>query len=186
MTIMGGEGSTPPAPIILLTGRPGSGKTTVIMKVLSHRVAESGGFYTEEIRERGRRVGFRIVTLDGRQGILAHINFHGPSIGRYGVDLAAIDGIAVESIRRAMHQGRLIVIDEIGPMEVLSEAFRQVVYEALDSDLSVLGSIVKRNMPFTDAIKATKGVMLMEIHPGNRDAIVDEIVRLLSCGSETS
>jgi nucleoside-triphosphatase len=60
---------------ILLTGPPGCGKTTAAMKIVgSLGKMTVAGFYTEEIREAGRRKGFRWHRLDGRCGTLAHVD----------------------------------------------------------------------------------------------------------------
>jgi nucleoside-triphosphatase len=154
---------------ILLTGVPGSGKTTVIRRVVSQLDGPVGGFYTQEIRSHGARQGFEIITLEGRHGILAHVSLRGRErVGKYGVDVAAIDTIAVTAIENAIAAGGIVVIDEIGPMELLSERFRQAVLGALQSEAQVLGSIVLRGLPFTDQIKAMPGVTLLNFsdpHP---------------------
>src|SRR2546423_13467716 len=104
---------------VLLTGRPGCGKTTLVkcvVKNLSQRVA---GFYTEEIRDRGIRVGFRLVTLDGDEAVLAHIDLETPErLGKYGLDLYALETFGVKAVRDAVRARQLVVIDEIGPMEI--------------------------------------------------------------------
>ena len=76
--------------VILSTGDPGCGKTTLIQHVLAELSVPAGGFYTQEVREGGTRKGFEIITLDGRRAILAHVNIRGPKkVGKYGVNLAA-------------------------------------------------------------------------------------------------
>jgi nucleoside-triphosphatase len=145
---------------ILLTGRPGCGKTTLIRKIIDHLSIPVGGFYTQEIREPGiasalgARTGFEIFTLDGKRGTLAHIKIHSPvRVGKYGVNLEDLDNLAVKAIQDAVRTGGLVVIDEIGPMEIASVSFRQAVLEALESKSTVLGSIVQRDAPYTDQIK---------------------------------
>jgi nucleoside-triphosphatase len=171
---------------ILLTGHPGCGKTTLIKRVVARLNCPVGGFYTQEIREGGARLGFEIVTFDGQTGILAHVDIHSPRrVGRYGVNLAALESVGITSVRHAMQGGALVVIDEIGPMELFSAPFRQMVLDALDGDGVVLGSIVRRSKPFSDQIKARPDVTLVEVHPGNRDALVNELVarlRAAGCG----
>jgi nucleoside-triphosphatase len=166
---------------ILLTGPPGSGKTTAIRRVVRALEVPAGGFYTEEIREGRRRVGFRIVTLEGREAVMAHVDFGGPQrVSRYGVDVDAIDGLAVESMRQALEAQRLVVIDEIGPMELLSEAFREAVVDALEAPAPVLGTIMRRSTAFTDRVKSRPRVALVEIRREDREGIVDEIVERLN------
>ena len=94
---------------LLLTGRPGIGKTTVIKAVAKSLGQQAGGFYTEEIRGPGGRKGFRLVTLDGQEAVMAHVNLRGrgrPRVSRYGVDVAAIERVGVAALRRAMRQGQ--------------------------------------------------------------------------------
>jgi len=173
--------------VILLTGVPGSGKTTALKKILSRLNEKTGGFYTEEIREAGARVGFKIVTLDDQEGILAHVQIKGqPRVGKYGIDLAAIEEIAVASLQRAQAEASLVILDEIGPMEIMSETFCQVVMEILDSELDVLGSIVNRRLPFADAVKAHPGVTVLEIQRRNRHLIVDQVLELLDVSLKQS
>jgi nucleoside-triphosphatase len=161
----------------LLTGPPGCGKTTAIQNVLEHLTVAANGFYTQEMRESGRRTGFKLITLDGREGILAHTSIRSKSrVGRYGVDLSVMDGMAVDSIRRGIEERGLIVIDEIGPMELLSQPFRDVVNEALDTDQPVIGTIMRRGSPVADAIKARPDVRLIEVHRGKMESVVEEIM----------
>lgn len=163
--------------VILLTGRPGSGKTTTIRKIVSRLATNTGGFYTEEIRERGRRVGFRILTLDAQQGVMAHVGIQSRDrVGKYGVDLAIIDTLAVESLRRAKSEGSLIIIDEIGPMELLSTKFRGEVLDIFNGDYEVLGTVAKRKSDFINQIRRLPNVTILEIFPGNREEIVEEVV----------
>ena len=163
---------------ILLTGPPGVGKTTLIRRVIDRLDTDAGGFYTTEMRDTvsDRRIGFRIHTLEGRTAILASVDIEGqPRISKYGVDIAAVDEVAVSSVRSAIRNTGLVVIDEIGPMELLSDAFRDAVREALDSDVPVLGTIVQRSRPFTDQIKTRADVILIEVSYENRDELEAEI-----------
>lgn len=165
---------------ILLTGRPGSGKTTLIRHVLARLAGPAGGFYTQEIREAGRRMGFEIITLDGGRGILAHVDISSKHrISKYGVDLSALETFAIPAMLAAVEHNKLVVIDEIGPMELLSPEFRQVVLDILGSSASVLGSIVWRSTPFTDQIKSRPDVTLLEVTPENREELFEVILELV-------
>jgi nucleoside-triphosphatase len=166
---------------ILLTGHPGVGKTTTIKRILAQLARPAGGFYTEEIREGSARNGFKIVTLDGQAGVLAHVNIRSRyHVGRYGVDLSVVDMLAVESIRRAMAANQVVIIDEIGPMELFSSGFCQTVMEALQSSATVLGTIVKRRHPVADRIKALPTVSIVELTLENRDRIAGVILSKMS------
>lgn len=165
---------------ILLTGRPGVGKTTVIRGVLARWEAGAGGFYTEEIREQGRRTGFRLVTLDGAESTLASVNISSPyRVGKYGIDLDDLEKVGVEALYRAMRQPEmsLLVVDEVGRMELFSPAFREAVERALDSPKLVLGSVMARSHPWVDAIKARPDVSLVEVTRLNRSTLPEQILR---------
>ncbi len=161
---------------VLLTGRPGSGKTTLIKRILNEVPQRFGGFYTEEIRDHGARVGFKVVALEGGEAVFAHVDFTTPErVGKYRLDLSALEAVGVDAIRKAVHGERLIVIDEIGPMEIRSAPFREAVVDALDSELPVLATIFLRSLPFTDAIKSRPDVELIEVRPNNREELVPQM-----------
>ena len=165
-------------PKVLLTGRPGCGKTTLIKRVVNELALPAGGFYTEEIRQRRGRVGFKIITLDGEEAVLAHVNFSTKQrVGKYGLDLHVLESVGTKAICAAMRSRQLLVIDEIGPMEIRSRIFCDVVNEAFDSpDTSgILGTITARSLPFTNAIKKRHDVTLIEVRPKNREKLVSEL-----------
>ena len=109
---------------VLLTGRPGSGKTTLIQRVVNKLRQRAGGFYTEEIQDGGARAGFKIVTLDRDEIVFAHVDFQtAERIGKYRIDLSALEAVGVKAIREAVQAQRLVVIYEIGPMEIRSVFF---------------------------------------------------------------
>lgn len=166
--------------VIFLTGSPGSGKTTLIRRVLARLTKPAGGFYTQEIREGGARKGFEIITLDGQRGILAHVNIRSKNrVSKYGVDTSALETLAIPTIQDAVQGKKVVVIDEIGPMEILSPQFCQAVMDVLHSDASVLGTIVQRSTPFTDQVKSRPGVTLIEVTSENREELTDIILRLV-------
>ena len=164
---------------LLVTGRPGSGKTTVIERVVA-ALPRGGrtGFFTREIRVRGARRGFAIHTLDGETAVLAEIHGSGPRVGRYRVRPEALDEVAVPSI--AVHSGtRLIVIDEIGKMEVLSSRFCDAVRAALDARVSVLATIARSGGGFIADVRSRDDVTIVEVTAANRDALPGDLLRRL-------
>ena len=165
-------------PKIVLTGRPGCGKTTLIKRVVDKLALPAGGFYTEEIRQGGGRVGFKIVTLEEEQAVLAHVSFKSPQrVGKYGLDLSGLETIGLEAIRRAVTARQVVVIDEIGPMELRSAIFREVVSETFDSRSAILGTITARSFPFTTALKRRRDVTVIEVRRDNREQLVRELSR---------
>ena len=161
---------------ILLTGRPGCGKTTLIKRVVNKLARPAAGFYTEEIRKHGARVGFKIVTLDGKEALLAQVDFKTTErVGKYGLDLSALETVGIEALRTAVRARQLVVIDEIGPMEIRSPIFRDVVNEAFNSGAPILATITARSFPFTDAIKNRHDVTIVELRRNNRDQLVSAL-----------
>ena len=166
---------------VLLTGRPGSGKTTLIKRVLNEVPKRCGGFYTEEIRDHGARVGFKVVALEGHEAMFAHIDFNTPQrLGKYGLDLSALEAVGVNAIRKAVQARQVIVIDEIGPMEIRSLAFREAISGVLETELPILATIFLRPLPFTEAIKSRPGVELIEVRSDNRDQLVSQLAQKFS------
>ena len=160
----------------MLTGRPGCGKTTLVKRVINELSLPAGGFYTEEMRKAGTRVGFKLVTLDGEEAAFAHVNFKtGERLGKYGLNLSTLEAVGVKAIREAACTQQLVVIDEIGPMELRSGIFRDAVNEALDSGAPTLATIVARLLPFTDAIKKRADLTVIEVRPDNREQLVSEL-----------
>ncbi len=151
-------------PKVLLTGRPGCGKTTLIKRLVNELALPAGGFYTEEIRQCSRRVGFKIVTLEGEEAVLAHVDFNTRQrVGKYLLDLRVLESIGSEAICTAARARRLVVIDKIGAMEIRSPVFCDVVNDALDSGEPILGTITARSFRFTNAIKKRHDVTLIEV-----------------------
>lgn len=167
---------------LLLTGRPGVGKTTVVERVVSPAFCGVvGGFYTHEIRERGVRVGFRLSTWDGRRGIMSHVSFKSPfRVGKYGVDIRVIDNIGVPAIREAIKYGKMIVIDELGRMELFSKKFQEAVLDALESKVPLLGVIQARPHPFLEQVRKRPDVELIQVTIENRDVLAEQLKNRLS------
>lgn len=166
--------------VYLLTGRPGTGKTTIIKEVVAEMDDRAGGFYTEEIRHQGARQGFRLITLDGQSTILAHVNTHSPyRVSKYGVDIAGFEKTGVSALERAAQQRLLVVIDEIGKMELFSDSFRETVSRLIDSDHQVLGTIMLHSDPWADTIKNKPQVKLVEVTRTNHQAVLTEVRRWL-------
>ncbi len=159
--------------VYLLTGRPGTGKTSLIKQAVAETAVKADGFYTEEIRSQGVRQGFRLVTLDGQSTILAHIDIQSPyRVGKYGVDIDALDRVGVSTLRRAAQQCELVVIDEIGKMELFSASFRESVLQVIDSGRRLLGTIMLSPNPWADAIKRRPQVELVPVTRNNYNQVL--------------
>ena len=171
--------------VCLLTGRPGTGKTSLIRQVLAGSKVKAGGFYTEEIRNQGIRQGFRLVTLDGQTAILAHVDILSPHrVSKYGVDIASLERVGVSALLRATEESSLIVIDEIGKMEILSDNFRNTVFQIINSNKRVLGTIMLNPNPWADEIKRHPRVNLITLTRDNHQQILEELYHWLETSEE--
>jgi nucleoside-triphosphatase len=172
---------------LLLTGRPGIGKTTLINESV-RRIRETGikigGISTREIRSRGIRKGFMIRDIEsGREAIMASTDFKkGPNIGRYRVDISALTEVGVTAIHTAIEEAEVIVIDEIGPMELLSPEMSKIILRAIESAKPVLGVIHwKMRERLTHAILSNPKTKVVEVRHDNRDSLVSKIVDDVLC-----
>jgi nucleoside-triphosphatase len=164
---------------IFLTGAPSSGKTTVIKKIIENLNHPANGFYTEEERVDGKRVGFLMKTLDGRKGYLAHQDIKSDFyIRRYGVSIENIKNIAVPSISPV--ENNIIILDEIGKMECFSPAFKQATTNALKASNIVIGTITLGGDDFIREIKERKDMEVNEVTVDNRDLLPGIILRKVS------
>lgn len=166
---------------LFVTGRPGIGKTTVIERVLDILDIDAGGFYTRELLDDdGRRVGFSIVGLHGGKGVLAHVDHEGPfRVGKYGVNCEDLERVGVRAIDEALTSSEIIVMDEIGRMELCSQAFQEAVGRALSSPTPVLGTIQDRTNPFLDSVRARADVKILRVNTGNRECLVPVVRDLM-------
>ena len=164
----------------LLTGHPGVGKTTIIKKALEKLKLPAGGFYTEEIREDDKRTGFAIATLSGLKGVLAHRNFKSRyRVGEYGVGVYTLNRIGVKEILMCLMEKKVIVIDEIGKMELLSPQFQEAVEKALNADNPVLGTVTLARHPFAQKVKSRDDVKIFEVTKENRDEVLKTLIKEL-------
>jgi nucleoside-triphosphatase len=167
-------------PVCLLTGKPGTGKTSLIKQAISGMENIAGGFYTEEIRVQSGRQGFRIVTLDGQAAILAHIRIHSPvRVSKYGVDLESLEQVGIAALQQALQNCRVVVIDEIGRMELFSEKFKETVLEIVNSGKKILGTIMLKSDPWADALKNDSRVNLIVLTRANYDEVLSGIQKWL-------
>ena len=162
---------------ILLTGLPGVGKTTLIRRLSEElKNLHPAGFYTEEIREEGFRKGFELISLDGKRGLLSHVEIKSPyRVGKYKVDVKGFEGF-LDSIAFFSPETKLIIIDEIGKMECLSPEFKRLIKEILDSEKMVVTTIAFKGSGLIEEIKKRNDIRLFEITERNRDSLLSEII----------
>lgn len=168
---------------ILITGRPGVGKTTLIKKLAERLGRKAGGFYTEEIRGKKGRTGFRMETLDGKTGILASIDIKSKHrVGKYKVSLEDLENIALPTIESAIKikDARTVIIDEIGPMELKSPKFKEAVIKALDSPNSVVATIKEKGSDFVNSLKSRKDVLTYTLDSDNREEVLGRVLAELT------
>jgi nucleoside-triphosphatase len=168
---------------ILLEGRPGSGKSTVarrVLELLEERNVRVRGFVTDEIRKSGRREGFLVETTDGDRATLAHVRLRGPPrVGRYGVDLEAFER-AVLPVLDDVRAGEVILLDELGKMELASVRFRHSVECLFENGTPIVATVHVFRHPFTDALKRRRGVEVITVGRRNRDQLPEQIAERLS------
>ena len=167
---------------ILLTGLPGCGKTTAIKKIVNnlHRV-KAMGFYTQEIRQNHTRKGFSWNRLDGKHGILAHVDIKGRfKVGKYGVDVDGFEKDVMPILDVERTDANLFIIDEIGKIECFSEKFVAAVRRLFASEKSVLATVARKGSGLISEVKNDPGARLFNMTIENRDKTTAEIMQILS------
>lgn len=172
--------------LFFITGSPSVGKTTVLLKAieaLKKLGLKVGGIISREVREEGVRVGFEIVDVEAtRRGWLAHVNQpDGPAIGKYRVNLKDLETVGADAIRNAVKNAQIVIIDEVGSMELHSLAFKEAVVQALNSNKPVLGVIHQRARdPLINTIKARDDAEIIEVTRENRERIHNLLINKIN------
>ena len=170
-------------PRLLVEGRPGIGKTTVarrLLKLLQEADVPVGGFTTAELRTGGYREGFVVEAVSGAREVLAHVDLPGPPrVGRYGVDLAAFERVALPALGDS-GPGGVVVVDELGRMELASAAFCETVVELLGRDMAVVATVQRARHQLTDALKRRPDIRVVRVTEATRDVLPEQLMgRLL-------
>jgi nucleoside-triphosphatase len=169
--------------LLLVTGRPGIGKTTVLLNAAEELKAKGyrvEGMISKEVRREGRRVGFEVVNFGtGLRGWLAHVEQSvGPQVGKYKVNLDDLDSIGANAVLDAIRNADVVIIDEIGPMELFSQAFRKAVNEALNSSKLVLAVIHQSARdPIIESIKKRDDVFVATADIANRNDLHNILIQ---------
>ena len=172
---------------IFITGEPGVGKTTLVKKVVGKLGDRAIGFWTEEVRDKktGKRKGFKVVSTDGKEKLFASKTFTSKHlVGSYGVNVQRFEEVALPLLERALREGKskVIVVDEIGKMELFSKRFRDLVREiAYDPKLRLLATLPIRDVhPIVKELRRLPGAVLIELKRSNREGMDEEVLKLLT------
>ena len=169
-------------PRLLLEGRPGIGKSTLarrLLALLQQAGVPVAGFTTAELRTGRRREGFTVEAVSGAQGVLAHIDLPGPPrVGRYGVDLPTFERVALPALH-APSTGGVVVVDELGKMELASAAFQEAVSDLLGREVAVVATVHLTHHRFTDALKRRPDIRVVRVTDRTRDALPEQLMDAL-------
>jgi len=175
-------------PKIGITGMPSVGKTNTLIRIIE-KIEASGyrieGMITEPIIEKKKRVGFFVKDwLTKEKEVFAHIDFDfKDKIGKYGVDINALENVGIPAIERAIEDKEIdiIIIDEIGKMEMLSERFCEAVIEALDSDKPIMVTLHKKSRsPLLQDVRRRDDIRILEVTPVNRNLLPYKIEKIMA------
>ena len=165
-------------PNILLTGAPGCGKTTAIRRLAELlQGIRLAGFYTAEICDGNRRVGFQAHTFHGKQALLSSIHHKSwVSVGRYGVDVLGFEKLVIPEMQRDPNSVDLFLIDEIGKMECFCPRFVEAMNALLDLDVPLVATVSLHGKGLIQEVKQRKDVDIVTVTPRNRDSLPKQIL----------
>jgi nucleoside-triphosphatase len=175
-------------PKIGITGMPSVGKTETLIKIIE-KIEKSGykieGMITETLLEDNKRVGFYVKDWQtNEREIFAHIDFDlKDKVGKYGVDLNILEKVGVTAIEKAINDENIdiIIIDEIGKMEMLSEKFCETVIDALDSDKPILVTLHKKSRtPLLQDIRRRDDIRILEVTAVNKNLLPYKIEKIMA------
>jgi nucleoside-triphosphatase len=166
--------------VFLVTGKPRMGKSTSIKNIISLLDPDiCGGFYTEEIRDLNDRIGFRCVSVDGGSQEIANVDNNSPvRVGRYGIDLKKFEDFAIKQLETSLNAKKVIVIDEIGYMQLLSKPFEEMIMNIVtQSNHILLGTIPVDSHPIIHKIRNHNRVKIFSINHDNRELLPEELAK---------
>ena len=171
-----------------ITGLPGSGKTYTLKRVIEMLTNEDeeltvGGMIDEKITDGRRDIGIKVRNLITNEEVI----FANPeteskiTVGNLGVDLSLFESVAIDAIRSACESCDILIIDEVGKVEVESQAFVDIVKEAMDVDKPMIITLHKKSRnPLLQDIRRRDDVRILEVTPTNRNLLPYKIVRLMN------
>ncbi len=180
------EAKASEVPKIGITGLPNTGKTQLLMKIIEMLEAEEmivGGMITEAIIFKNKKVGFYVIDwLTKKKRKFAHENIESNiHVENYGVDMRALDAVGVKAIKTAIDEADVIIIDEVGKLEVESPGFVKVVNDALDSDKPIILTLHKKSRnPLLQDIRRRDDLRILEVTPVNRNLLPYKIMDLMT------
>ena len=174
-------------PKIGITGMPSVGKTQTLLKIIEFLETAGytvGGMITESIIEGNKRVGFNVVDWQTKKAeLFAHIDFDlKDKVGTYGVNISVLEKIGIPAVENAISDENInvIIIDEIGKMEMLSERFCEVVIEALDSGKPIMVTLHKKSRtPLLQDVRRRDDIRILEVTPVNRNLLPYKIEKIM-------
>jgi nucleoside-triphosphatase len=157
-----------------ITGLPKAGKTTLLRRLidgLRKKGMKVCGFITPEHTAHGTREGFYVQDLEsGKITELASVKGGGPTVGKYHVNVSSFESVAVPAMK-GVDRCDVLIIDEIGRMELRSKEFTKLLEKAFDSSTPVVASIHEDYVPGY----AGDGDVLL-LTQGNREAVLMDLM----------
>jgi nucleoside-triphosphatase len=171
---------------VLLTGPPGCGKTTVILRLVELvRDLRLAGFYTQELRQEGQRVGFEAIGLSsGLRCVLAHTGSRSRiRVGRYGVEPQQLEPLIRAELEKLPDEVDVFLLDEIGKMELHCQPFVAAIRRVLDGPTPLVATVALKGSGLITEVKARSDACVIHVTRENRDDLPRGLATWLRSGT---
>lgn len=171
--------------LVMVTGLPGTGKSTLCRKILSALHWKAGGFCTMPVMHEGKRVGFDMFPMEEGKIITPGFPMARFKVnGELEIYPEAFTVIGVKAVERSLNsKSECIFMDEIGRFEKDNTAFLNAVWDAVvQKEIPVLVVLKKENLPFNLKVWSLEEALHLDLDLVDREEAYNRALHYFTKG----